>query len=63
MKAFDVNVGVSPGLLSQGIPRLDSLNIPFAHLFAYKALFVLVSHVLEEFVRREERLVAKLKRP
>ena len=38
----------------------NPLDITLAHLFANEALFMPVSHVLEQLVRRKERLVAKL---
>jgi len=41
-------------------PRDNPLDITLAHLFANETLFMPVSHVLEQLVRREKRLVAKL---
>ena len=51
---------ISPVIICSQTRAYDSLDVPLAHLFADETLFVLVPHVLEQLVRREECLVAEL---
>jgi hypothetical protein len=51
---------ISPVMISSRTRAYDSLDVPLAHLFADETLFMLVPHMLEQLVRREEGLVAEL---
>jgi hypothetical protein len=51
---------ISPLIISSQTRAYDPLDVPLAHLFADETLFMLVPHMLEQLVRREECLVAKL---
>lgn len=51
---------VRTAMISIQTRAYDSLDVPLAHLFTDETLFVLVPHVLEQLVRREECLVTEL---
>lgn len=51
---------ISPVMISGRTRAYDSLDVPLAHLFTDETLFMLVPHVLEQLVRREECIVTEL---